>query len=160
MKLSIKELAEAILGRFRTYRNPETQFEMINDALEDGDFETVLEETEKIISRSSYISKLTGRVRAKTRFFNSSEEYNNYLLRHPTQSYVSWEFPLAPEAHFHRALVFQKSGRLKSSREELEKSLMEFPDSSKYLVELGFILFNMKQYREATSLLRKRWRTT
>jgi tetratricopeptide (TPR) repeat protein len=151
MKLSFKQLMGAIRERFRRHADPETQFEMINDALEDGDFETVLEETDKIISRSRYVSNFAGRVLAKTRFFNSSEEYNNYLLRHPTQSYISWEFPLAPEAHFHRAMVFQKSGRLKSSREEIEKSLMEFPDSAKYLVELGFILFNMKQYSDAAA---------
>ncbi|MGB8225543.1 MAG: hypothetical protein WCE45_01565, partial [Sedimentisphaerales bacterium] len=136
----------AIRERFQRHADPETQFEMINDALEEGDFETVLQETDKIISRSRYVSNFSGRLLAKTRFFNSSEEYNNYLRCHPTQSYISWEFPLAPEAHFQRALVFQKSGRLRSSREEIEKSLMEFPDSAKYLVELGFILFNMKQY--------------
>ncbi|GEM_PF-1908134 len=151
MKASIWQLLQSIRERFRWRRDPKAQVEMINDALEEGDFETVLAETDKIISRSRYISNFTGRVLAKTRFFNSSEEYNNFLQRYPSQSYISWEFPLAPEAHFQRAMVFQKSGRLKSSREEIEKSLQEFPDSAKYLVELGFILFNMKQYADAAT---------
>lgn len=155
MKASLRKLLAVVRARFFGHSDPEAQFEMINDALEEGDFETVLEETDKIISRSRYLSNFTGRLLAKTRFFNSSEEYNNYLLRYPAQSYISWEFPLAPEAHFHRAMVFQKSGRLKSSREEIEKSLVDFPDSAKYLVELGFILFNMKQYQDAAATFAK-----
>ncbi len=155
MKISLKDWLGAFWHRVNHFHDPESQFELINDALEEGDYKTVLEETEKILSRSHYVSKLTGRVRAQKRFFNSSEEYNNYLLRHPSQSFISWEFPLAPEAHFHRALVFQKSGRMKSSKEEIEKSLIEFPDSAKYLVELGFILFNMKQYADASIAFQK-----
>jgi tetratricopeptide (TPR) repeat protein len=149
MKAPLKQFVEAIRDRFFRRGDPEAQFELISDALEEGDFETVLEETEKILSRAQNRSQFSSRLLAKTRFFNSSEEYNNFLQRHPAQSHISWEFPMAPEAHFHRAMVFQKSGRLKSSHEEIEKSLLEFPDSAKYLVELGFLLFSMKQYRDA-----------
>lgn len=149
MSFQIDELYDSVVRRVRQFVAPESLFEGINDALEQGDYQTVLSETDKIIFRSRFLSRIFPRVRSRTMFFNSSEEYNNYIRRHPGQSFIGWEFPLAAEAHFHRALAFQRSGRLKSSREEIEKSLIEFPDSAKYLAELGHILLNMKYYFEA-----------
>jgi tetratricopeptide (TPR) repeat protein len=149
MSIQLSEIYESVVRRLRQLSDPESRFEMISDALEMGDFHFVLDETNKIISRCRFVRRVFPRVGAKTMLFNSSEEYNNFIRRNPAQSFVGWEFPLAPEAHFHRALVYERTGRLRSSREEIEKSLLEFPDSAKYLTELGYILLNMKYYFEA-----------
>jgi tetratricopeptide (TPR) repeat protein len=82
-------------------------------------------------------------------YFHSSEEYNNYISGHPANSHVVWEYPSAPEAHYQRALAFGRSGRLKSSHAEIERSLAGFPNSAKYLVESGFILREMRLAAEA-----------
>ncbi len=131
-------------------RNPEREVAAIYVAFEEGDDDRVLAETQRLISRERSISAvLRQRPVRRTRMFHSSEEYNNYIRKHPGESYVSWEFPTAPEAHYHRYLVYRRSGRLLSSREEIENSLAEFPESSKYHIELGMILQEMKQYSKA-----------
>ena len=145
----IKQLFESLLGKIRKAANPDAPFSSINDALEAGDYDTVLKETDRIISSSRSVSNILRRRVAKTRMFNSSEEYNNFIRRHPAEAYVGWEYPLAPEAHYHRSLVYQRSGRLKSCRTELENSLRDFPESAKYLTEMGSILMAMTYYKDA-----------
>ena len=151
----LKALLEAVWLRVRPLPDPKSQFEKIDEALTEGDYQMVLSETQKIIRRSGYFSSVFNHLRSKALLFNTSEEYNNYIKRHPAQSYMRWEYPTAPEAHYHRAVAYQKSGRLRSSREEIQKSLVEFPDSAKYLVEEGFILVAMKDYAQALQSFQK-----
>ena len=145
----IRQLLDSLIGKIRRVTGPEAPFNTINDALEAGDYDTVLKETDRIISSSRSVSNILRRRVAKTRMFNSSEEYNNYIRRHPAEAYVGWEYPLAPEAHYHRSLVYQRSGRLKSSRTELENSLRDFPESAKYQTEMGTVLMSMSYFKEA-----------
>ncbi len=145
----IRQLLDSLLVKFRRASDPQAPFESINDALEAGDYDTVLKETDRIISSSRSVSHILRRRVSKTRMFNSSEEYNNFIRRHPAEAFVGWEFPMAPEAHYQRSLVYQRSGRLKSSRTELENSLRDFPESAKYLVEMGTILMAMSYHQDA-----------
>lgn len=144
-----RRMFDSLVQKFRHATDPEAPFESINEALEAGDYETVLKETDRIISSSRSVANVLRRRVAKTRMFNSSEEYNNFIRRHPGEAYVGWEYPSAPEAHYHRSLVYQRSGKLKSGRTELENSLREFPESAKYLTEMGQILLTMNYYEEA-----------
>jgi tetratricopeptide (TPR) repeat protein len=139
-----------LLSTYRSGGTPTEQFDLINSALEQGDYQTVFRETSKIIARYDGLSRIFSRT-SKKMFFNSDEEYNNYIHRFPGRSFIAWEFPVAPEAHYQRALAYERSGRLRSSREEIERSLADFPTSSKYLVELGYILLEMKYFEEAGS---------
>ncbi len=145
----VREFIEAAVKRVKGMSNPEAPFAQINLALENGDYDSVLRETERIIARNRSISRVMSRRVSRSRMFNSSEEYNNFLRRNPGEAFISWEYPEAPEAHYHRSLVFQRSGRLKSSRGELENCLQEFPDSAKYLIEMGQTLQIMGYCDEA-----------
>lgn len=141
---------QKLRSRLNIDRNPEREVAEIHDAFESGDDERVLEQTRSLIVRERSLSSILRRQPVRrTRMFHSSEEYNNYLRKNPGESYVSWEFPTAPEAHYHRFLVFRRSGRLLSSREEIENSLAEFPESAKYHLELGMILQEMGQRSQA-----------
>ena len=146
-----RQMLDTLVGKFRRVSDPQAPFATINSALEAGDYDSVLKETDRIISSSRSVANILRRRIAKTRMFNSSEEYNNFIRRHPSEAYVGWEFPTAPEAHYHRSLVYQRSGRLKSSRAELESSLRDFPESAKYLTEMGTVLMAMSYYKDAIS---------
>ncbi len=145
----LRNLVHAVVRRIRRAGDPQAPFDSINLALEAGDYDTVLRETDRIISRNSSITRILRRRVSQAMKFNSAEEYNNFIRRNPAQAFVRWEFPEASEAHYHRSLVYQRSGRLKSSRTELESSLSEFPDSSKYLTEMGLTLAAMSYRDEA-----------
>jgi tetratricopeptide (TPR) repeat protein len=139
-----------LLSSYRGGGAPGEQLDLINTALEQGDYQTVFRETSKIIARYDGLNRIFSRT-GKKMFFNSDEEYNNYIHRFPGRSFIAWEYPVAPEAHYQRALAYERSGRLRSSRREIESSLADFPTSSKYLVELGYILLEMKYFEEARS---------
>ncbi len=145
----VREFLRAVVRRIKRAGDPQASFVSISSALEAGDYDTVLRETDRIISRNSSITKILHRRVSQTMKFNSAEEYNNYIRRNPSEAFLRWEFPEAPEAHYHRSLVYQRSGRMKSSRHELENSLQEFPDSAKYLTEMGTTLLAMSFYDEA-----------
>lgn len=139
-----------LLSTYRPSGAPTEQFGIINDALEQGDYQTVFRETSKIIAHYDGLNRIFTRT-GKKMFFNSDEEYNNYIRRFPGRSFIAWEYPVGPEAHYQRALAYERSGRLRSSRQEIERSLADFPTSSKYLAELGYILLEMKYFEEAGS---------
>ncbi len=150
MRIQVRELWEKLKSKLQLDDNPEHDFARIHDAFENGDDERVLSETQRLITRARSITAvMRQRPVRRSRMFNSSEEYNNYIRKNPGESFVSWEFPTAPEAHYHRYLVYRRSGRLLSSKEEIENSLAEFPESAKYHLELGMILQEMGQHPNA-----------